>query len=354
MPVVIDRGVAGHGALAAAERASAASRHDFRETDCIDVAFINNMPDKALEATERQFLKLLAAAAKDVVVRVKFYSLPDVPRTEWGHHHLRARYAPLGDLWNGRHDGLIVTGTEPRADDLAAEPYWAALTDVVDWAEQNVASAVWSCLAAHAAVRHRDGIRRRSLDDKCFGVFECSAADAGAADHALMHGVGLPLWIPHSRWNDLAEDELTACGYRVLTRSAVAGVDTFVKQEDSLFVFFQGHPEYEPEALLREYRRDVLRFLKAERDSYPAIPAALVDQETAGRLTAFRDRAVADRRAELITAFPVAAVATDWTEGWHASAARIYRNWLSLLSGHKAQTAGRARCAPRRRSTARR
>src|SRR5258708_1071627 len=78
--------------------------------------------------------------------------------------------------------------------------------------------------------------------------------------------------MPDSGWNDIPEDALRACGYRVLMRSEDAGVDTFVKQRQSLFVFLQGHPEYEAVTLLLEYRRDVARYLRSERDTYPPMP----------------------------------------------------------------------------------
>ena len=56
---------------------------------------------------------------------------------------------------------------------------------------------------------------------------------------------------------------LTQCGYLVLTQSAEGGVDSFVKKKkQSLFVHFQGHPEYGAQTLLKEYRRDIRRFLK--------------------------------------------------------------------------------------------
>ena len=110
--------------------------------------------------------------------------------------------------------------------------------------------------------------RRRTFSDKCFGIFEC----ARVSDHPLTAGAPSRLQMPHSRWNDIPEDALTSCGYRVLTRSEDAGVDTFVKQRKSLFVFFQGHPEYEANTLLLEYRRDIRRFLRRERDTYPPMP----------------------------------------------------------------------------------
>ena len=70
---------------------------------------------------------------------------------------------------------------------------------------------------------------------------------------------------------------MTACGYRILTRSAVAGVDMFVRQDKSFRLFFQGHPEYEATTLLREYRRDVGRYLRGERDDYPGLPLDYFD-----------------------------------------------------------------------------
>ena len=65
-----------------------------------------------------------------------------------------------------RLDGLIVTGTEPRAPLLQEEPYWPTLTKVVDWAEEHTVSTIWSCLAAHAAVLHLDSVQRRPLRKK--------------------------------------------------------------------------------------------------------------------------------------------------------------------------------------------
>src|SRR5205823_11792659 len=128
-----------------------------------------------------------------------------------------------------------------------------------------------------------------TLDEKRFGVFEC----ARMSDHPLMAGVPFQLRIPHSRCNELHEDRLTSCHYEILTKSDEAGVDMFVKKRKSLFVFFQGHPEYDQRALLREYRRDIGRFLRGERDSYPGLPHGYVDSCAADALNAFRAQAQA-------------------------------------------------------------
>lgn len=308
---------------------------EFRESDasCLEIGLINNMPDTALRATERQFLSLLTAAAEGIVVRLRLFTLPDVPRVDWGQEYVSSFYSSVSDLWNSHLDGLIVTGTEPRAPNLMDEPYWGSLIRVLEWAEHNTQSTVWSCLAAHAAVLHIDGIGRRPLGDKRFGVFEYTRV----ADHPLMATTPSRLQMPHSRWNDIPEDALLACGYRVLTRSEDAGVDAFVKQRKSLFVFFQGHPEYDTDALLLEYRRDIGRFLRGERETYPPMPQGYFDKDTADALSAIQDRALLDRREDLLADFPTDQVAAKVANTWRSGAASVYRNWLMYLCGQKAR-----------------
>jgi homoserine O-succinyltransferase len=297
----------------------------------LDIALINNMPDKAVEATERQFIGLLAAASRGTLVRVRRFSLPGVPRSDWGRGLMRPSYADIAELWGARYDGVIVTGTEPRATDLAQEPYWGALTRVIDWSEREAVSAVWSCLATHAAVQHLDGIVRRALPAKRFGVFSFDKR----RDHALTNDMSGPLAVPHSRHNDLAEDELAACGYEILSSSAAAGVDTFVRRGRRLSIFLQGHPEYDADTLLREYRRDLARFVRGERDVCPDIPQGLLDPAEHARLAAFRERAVRERSPALITQFPTITIAARAREAWRANAIKLYANWLALLHHDK-------------------
>jgi homoserine O-succinyltransferase/O-acetyltransferase len=234
-----------------------------RSQNCLTIGLVNNMPDSACYATERQFLNLLRTASDNIPVHVRLFAIPGVPRAEHMRRELATRYHDIDQVWDSPLDGLIVTGTEPRAEKLQSEPYWQALSQLVDWASDNTISTVWSCLAAHAAVLHIDGIVRQPLAVKLSGVFACESL----ACHQLSAGVE-PRWhMPHSRLNDLPASALRLCGYQLLSSSSAAGVDAFVQQRDrlSLFLFFQAHPEYEVDTLLREYRRDVGRFLRRER-----------------------------------------------------------------------------------------
>jgi len=307
-----------------------------RRVEHIKIAFINNMPDAALEDTEIQFFNLLDVASGDVPICVKLYSLPGIPRTERGERHLSDFYYGFDDLWNNQFDGVIITGTEPHQADLRNEPYWRVLADVFDWAERNTTSTVLSCLAAHASVLHSDGINRHPLPDKQFGVFESGTV----ADHALMKHIAGRVRFPHSRWNEVREAELTSAGYVVLAQSADAGVDTFVKKkQDSLFVHFQGHPEYGAHTLYKEYRRDIKRFINHERETYPTMPRGYFDAPAARLLEEFQVNAMADRREKVMASFPEDMVVGALQNGWQAAAACVYRNWVQYVLGNRAKTA---------------
>ncbi len=300
----------------------------------IRIALVNNMPDAALEDTELQFFDLLDAASGDVPVVVKLYSLTGVPRTERGMRRLNSFYYGLDDLWNHECDALIMTGTEPQQPKLQQEPYWGNLANVLDWAETNTLSTVLSCLAAHAGVLHSDGIERCRLSDKRFGVF----GFPNAGEHGLTRGVGATIRFPHSRWNEVRAESLESCGYTILTQSAEAGVDCFVKRKkQSLFVHFQGHPEYQAQTLFKEYRRDIKRFLRHERETYPTAPAGYFGEEATSSLMDFREKAVGNRSEDAMNEFPETFLTSSLQNGWRASAVSIYRNCLAMISERKTE-----------------
>jgi homoserine O-succinyltransferase len=287
------------------------------------------MPDAALEATERQYIDLLGVAAGDRIVHLHFFSLPEIARGEVARSRVEATYGDIDHLLEGRLDALIVTGNEPRAHVLSDEPYWPRLTSVIDWAEHNTTSTIWSCLAAHAAVLHLDGVPRHPCGQKHSGVFDCTKV----AENPLVDGVPEPLRITHSRWNDLHEDELVAHGYDVLTRSPHVGVDMFVKHWHSLFVFFQGHPEYDAKSLMREYRRDVGRFLRGESAAYPTIPRHYFDTRSESALEDFAILAKKQRRAEQLADFPGdLALRPSLARDWEEPGTRLFDNWLTYVA----------------------
>ncbi len=297
------------------------------------IALVNNMSDGALLASERQFAGLIEEAARDDFdIDLRLHALASVPRGPQSQMVMGERYADARALMADGADALIVTGAEPRKADLREEPYWDELTGLVDWARTNTVSAIWSCLAAHAAVLHIDGIARQPLATKCSGVFtfERSVGDG------LVAGLPSLVRVPHSRRNDLPAAQLEASGYRILTQSPRAGVDVFTRQGASLFVFLQGHPEYDADTLLREYCRDVGRYLRGQQRDYPQHPSGYFDAAGERAFRSLAMRARTSRDPQLLRECDEIAGAVRPARAWRPHAVMLMRNWLEHVAAVKA------------------
>jgi homoserine O-succinyltransferase/O-acetyltransferase len=301
----------------------------------LHIGLVNNMADAAMCATEHQFLRLLEASAGDIPVRFTLYALPEVERKPAGQRRVDSFYFGIEQLWDQPPErwphGLILTGREPLTPDLRDEAYWPSFKRVLAWTQEHARSAVWSCLAAHAAVLALDGIERVRSQHKHFGILTCEQATR----HPLLAGAPRRLRNPHSRWNGVSADQLAAKGYHVLTRTSDGGVDTFVKQDAGLFVFFQGHPEYESETLMGEYRRDVGRYLKGELETYPLLPLDYFEEVTERSLGEIEAKARASRQEKLLGEVSALLNSVRIHNTWRSTAVLIYRNWLEHLCTQK-------------------
>jgi homoserine O-succinyltransferase/O-acetyltransferase len=295
------------------------------------VGLVNNMPDPALAATERQFIRLLEDAGADYDVRLRLYALDSVPRSLEARRRMQATYHRARGLRVTRLDALIVTGAEPRAPSLRDEPYWRELVDVFDLARAQTRSTIFSCLAAHAAVLHWDAVSRIPLTGKLSGVFGTRVVRR----HPLVDGFPVELSIPQSRLNSLDETALANKGYATLVRSDEAGVDVFVKDEASLLVFLQGHPEYDADSLAREFRRDLSRYLAGEREAPPNPPANYFAADVLAEVEALIKWARRERRPDLAGCFAPAALNKASVPSWRAHSQRLYRNWLTIVAERK-------------------
>lgn len=287
------------------------------------IGLVNNMPPAAVHSTERQFSSLIAAASGPVTVELRLFSLAvDGTQGQLG------GYGDVASLAESRLDGLIVTGTPPAAASLRDEPSWPSLIRLIGLARARGLPTVWSCLAAHAAVLHLDGVERHLLPRKLSGLV---ASENAAPNHPLMADIPQSWATPHSRYNGLPSPALMAHGYQILSRSQEGGADIFLKDVGVPFLFFQGHPEYEPDTLLREYRRDVGEFVSGLRETYPDLPTSYFDPPAIARLDEFRARAIRERRTELMASFPMGACQERLEAPWRDVAIRVYRNWLAQL-----------------------
>jgi homoserine O-succinyltransferase len=294
------------------------------------VELVNNMPDAAVFSTQRQFIRLLEEAAAAYKVTLGFTSLDGVERSAEARREMGELYRAPAQVGEAPPDAVIVTGAEPRAEELDAEPYWRELTAFFDMARARTHATLASCLAAHALVLHRDGLRRRRCGQKLSGLYSIEIV----APHPLTQGLsGGPT--PHSRWNGLDEAELTAKGYVVLTRAHEAGVDMFARDDEPHLVLgFQGHPEYDGDTLAREFRRDVARALAGA--PAPRTPVNYYPPEVAERLSAHVAGMLAGQEGPHLPDWAKLAPQPDWrTRG-----AVVVANWLQAISARKTAAQG--------------
>ena len=305
----------------------------------IQVGLVNNMPDAAMRATELQFARLLKDAAGALDVRLRLFSLRTIARSEQARSRMDGFYDDAAFLQAASVDALIVTGAESKSGDLRDESYWPELAHLIDWAEIGTISTVFSCLAAHAAVLHLDGIPRRPLGGKLSGVYASSRVE----DDPLFFGMGLESPVPHSRRNDIAGADLAAKGYRVLARLNNGQADIFTREPPghSRFVFLQGHPEYDPATLGREYLRDMGRFARREMAEAPIMPENYFDRATEDRLAAAGH--------DLTALGEIVAGALPRSQ-WRGATVRFFANWLTLVAAAKARRAASRTVQTRKRA----
>ena len=292
----------------------------------VTIGLVNNMGDEALKVTERQFGQLIGMSAGDIDIKLRLFALKRTPRSPRALEYITVRYEPASSAMDGELDALIITGAQPRAARLNEEPYWEELIELIDWAKEHTASTILSCLAAHAGVLH-DGVERRSLSEKCTGVFAFQAQRI----HPLAGEQGRARLTPHSRYNGLLQSDLEFAGYDVLTSSPVHGVDSFTKSFGSQFVFLQGHPEYEANSLAREYRRDMRLYLCGETDRSPARPKGYFAAEAEAELRALERRPREDSRCLAMADLSKIDALAPTEAPWRDAAISFCRSWIETI-----------------------
>src|SRR5690606_38690255 len=149
-------------------------------------------------------------------------------------------YETFGQI---KRDGLaarIITSANGTHPDLAPEPFWEPLIEVIDWAYNNVASTICSCLATHAVMQFRYGKTRRHMGFKRWGVYPHRVLDRR---HPLVAGVNTRFDVPHSRFNDISRAQIEAAGLEMLVESEAAGVHQAVSDDLYRIVLLQCHPK---------------------------------------------------------------------------------------------------------------
>ena len=306
--------------------ADRAHHQDIRE---LHIGFLNMMPDAALVATEHQFIRLIGASNQIAQLYVYPFCIPEQERGPEALAHISEHYFDFRDLRKQGLDALILTGANPVSPVLEDESFWDPLIEIVDWATGNVASMLCSCLATHALVKFGHGIERQKLPRKKWGVYNHSIS---APEHPLTWEINTRFHAPHSRYNDVSKDQMEHAGLKVLAESPDAGVHLAVSEDLFRVVYFQGHPEYDAISLLKEYKRELVRYVTDVRDNEPPFPRNYFSEEAQAIAAAYLADALAAKSAgNEIPAFPDAELQAHVDNTWGDTGKAIVNNWLGLV-----------------------
>jgi homoserine O-succinyltransferase len=152
-------------------------------------------------------------------------------------------------------DGLVVTGAPVEEMEYEQVSYWDEITTILTFARQNVTSTFGICWGGLALAK-MVGIEKEMFKEKLFGVFETRNLDRS---HPITGELDDVFWCVQSRHSGISdrvlEQERSAGKLNLLAHSNNGGYTIF-ESADRRFLMHLGHPEYEAQRLVDEYRRD--------------------------------------------------------------------------------------------------
>jgi homoserine O-succinyltransferase len=303
-----------------------ASHQDIRE---IHIGLLNMMPDAALEATERQFFRLVGACNQIVQFHVHPFTIAGLKRSPQAQAHIARYYESFEKIKREGLDALIISGANVTHPSLPEEDFWQPLTEVFTWAKLNVTSILCSCLATHALIQFCYGIERTRLPAKRWGVFPHKLINR---THPLVAEINTRFDVPHSRFNEIFQSDMERQGIRILAASKEAGVHLAVSPDGFRIVFFQGHPEYDDISLLKEYKREVLRFYHGEITNYPPFPEHYFNEIVEQIFSDYERHVRAVKQTGIkLDEFPEALVLENIDNTWSDTAKAVFNNWLGKV-----------------------
>ena len=306
--------------------AERAKHQDIRE---LHIGLLNIMPDAALVATEHQFVRLIGASNQIAQFYIYPFTIPEMERSSKAKDHIDKYYFNFSDLCDQGLDALIITGANPANPVLEDENFWGPLIKIIDWASDNVASMLCSCLATHALVKSKYDINRQRLPRKKWGVYKHKITDP---KHPLTWEINTNFDAPHSRYNDISRTQMEKVGIKVLAESDSAGVHLAVSPDQFRVVYFQGHPEYNAVSLLKEYKREVLRFIENIRETEPQLPRNYFSTEAEKIISQYMSSVkLLKASGNEIPAFPEAELESLVHNTWGDTGKAIVNNWLGLV-----------------------
>ena len=223
----------------------------------LKLLILNLMPTKIV--TETQLLRKLSNTPLQIHMELLQTVSHEAHNVD--SNHLESFYTSFEEIKDKNYDGLIITGAPVENLEFTDVDYWDEFCQIMEWSSTHVHSTLHICWGAQAGLFYHYGIPKYTLPKKLFGVFPHYVLKPSSP---LFRGFDDVFFAPHSRYTEVKEEDVAKIPeLEIISTSPEAGVFA-VKSTDSRRFFLMGHPEYDPDTLLLEYRRDVEKGVKID------------------------------------------------------------------------------------------
>lgn len=218
----------------------------------LQLLILNIMPTKIV--TETQLLRMLSNTPLQIEVDWIHMASHDSKNTS--QKHLLAFYKTFDDIKENKYDGLIITGAPVERLRFEDVDYWPEMEKILEWSKTHVFSSFFICWASQAALHYFYGIEKYELKEKLTGVY-FHHTNVDKMKRKILRGFDYQFYAPHSRYTTVAAKDIAKIDdLDILASSDEAGVYLIAEKDGSRF-FVTGHPEYDPDTLDKEYKRDL-------------------------------------------------------------------------------------------------
>ena len=261
------------------------------------IGILNLMHDRA--ATRARFEYVLQQA--NVAVQTEFFYPVSHYRQRAVPVSVQALAAPLSEIELAKLDGFIITGAPIEHLAFCQVDYWAELQTLIDQLVAHSLPQLYVCWGAMAALHHLYGIDKVALPQKYFGVY----ANQIYQSHPVLTGLPPTFWAPHARYAEMNRRQILAHPALQLNAESVDHRLMLVSNPRAQQLFLYAHLEYEREALLAEYQREI---------------------------TAHPEREY--RQPQNYFADPLTMQAPQFK--WETTQRHFFNNWVTQIAQHKA------------------
>lgn len=221
------------------------------------IGILNLMPTK--ETTETQLLRVLGNSplqTEIVLIQLDGHIPQNTSKA-----YLERFYLPFSAVKDQKFDGLIITGAPVENMPFESVTYWRELEDILEWSRHHGFATFHICWGAQAALFKHYGIQKRTLSQKCFGVFEHRAT---AKNIKLLRGFDDVFHIPQSRHTEILKSDVEKVeALQIVAYSETSGIGLIVSK-NGREVYATGHSEYDAWTLASEYFRDLDKGLEID------------------------------------------------------------------------------------------